>query len=987
MMRFLLPLLLICCTLPLAAQFSGKCSAALQRALAEQPQQPQSVLILLKDRIEPKALETRYRQQQLPVPKRAAALINTLQQKAMTTQGAFVAQLENLPGIAPESIETFWITNLIYCEAQPDAIAELSRDARVEWMDIDWAVAVEDAVDSCPAPPVPNGREPGLDAIGAPFMWSLGYTGYGQKVLVVDSGNDTGHPAMQHNFAYNYLPMEQSWANGGEPYFCGDHGTHVGGTIVGLDRLTNDTIGVAFGALWQGSAAQFATCEGQARARNFVQIFEWAVDPDGNPATSDDRPDVINNSWSRDYPTNEDCSDPITRAIVDAVYATGIAVVFSASNEGPDESTIGNPPMENWDTLRMFSVGALNGNISSLTIADFSSRGPTVCGGEGVLMIKPEVSAPGVSVRSCSTNGTYDSKSGTSMAAPHVSGALLLLKEAFPYLEGEMLMRALYESSIDLGVPGEDNQYGRGMIYLPNAYQYLIDKGYEPVPPVSALNDVSLLRLTQTERSCRNEVVSQIIVQNNGVDTLYSLIASISLDGDTDTAQWELALPPSTTATLPLPILTAEAGEQELIVELLRANDEADARRLDNQLKQKVIVHDDEWVPAEWVLPMPVCAGGSASVRSLYAGQAESSWYDAATDGVLLGDGPTLILPGLPSDTTVFLETKPKASLGFLPDTDAMPDTDNTPGGLIFDVDHPFLLKSVLVYAPFPGGRVIRFDGENTGTTELVDIEEPGWQRIPLDIYIPAGKEQKLLLEIGLPLGFSESPEAYPYEVPNVVRVDSSTTGATDYRYFYDWEIEYDYYCGRTPVEIPVAEAELATPLSILASTAEVDLGVGNGEVSFMSNTADNEAWYWDFGDGTTSELANPTHIYSDTGTYRIQLTVQTGQGCTDAATFVVKVVDSSPPANTFELEEGERLRLFPNPTTEELWLQFSMSGSEEVQLRLVDMLGRPVWSMERFVNGYQPTLLDMRPYPAGAYWLLVQMEGRQVVRRVIKVE
>ena len=45
------------------------------------------------------------------------------------------------------------------------------------------------------------------------------------------------------------------------------------------------------------------------------------------------------------------------------------------------------------------------------------------------------------------------------MAAPHVSGAVLLLKEAFPYLPGEEIMKALYYSAIDLGPPGEDNLY------------------------------------------------------------------------------------------------------------------------------------------------------------------------------------------------------------------------------------------------------------------------------------------------------------------------------------------------------------------------------------------------------------------------------------------------------------------------------------------------------------------------------------------------
>ena len=714
------------------------------------------------------------------------------------------------------------------------------------------------------------------------------------------------------------------------------------------------------------------------------------MDPDGNPATIDDRPDVINNSWSRNLPTNEDCGDPITRAIVDAVYATGIAVVFSASNEGPDESTIGNPPMENWDTLRMFSVGALNGNSSSLLVADFSSRGPTVCGGEGALAIKPEVSAPGVSVRSGSLNGSYEEKSGTSMAVPHVSGALLLLKEAFPYLEGEMLMRALYESSIDLGPAGEDNQYGRGMIYLPYAYQWLLDKGYTPVPPVSAVNDVSLLRIDQLERSCRNTLESEIQVKNNGIDTLHSLQAVISLGENTDTLSWSLDLPPGGQAPLQLPVLAASAGRKELTVELTHANGTVDARRFDNRLKQQVDIHDDEPIAADLVLPTPVCAGGMASAQSLYEGIARHRWFDAETGGQLIGEGSLLTIPGLLTDTTVYLQVNPQAQIGAPAPTAPPAQSGNQEEGLVFDAHYPFQLQSVLVYVTVPGGFVVRFDGAGgTGASQLLQVEEAGWHRIPLHFDIPAGEGHRLLLRIGPALGYSAQASgfSYPYALNKVVTIDSSTTGLSEYRYFYDWAVSHDYFCGRSPLTIPVAEATIGDPLSISASASSVDLAVETAAVSFSATPADAVAWQWAFGDGSTSTLPNPTHTYSDTGSYRIQLTVQTAEGCTDAAVFDLQVTDSSPPANTFDLEAGEQLRLYPNPTTDELWLQFGTSSSEEVQLQLLDMLGRPIWHDRRWVSPNRPALMNMRPYPAGAYWLLVQTGQRVITRRVIRIK
>jgi subtilisin family serine protease len=136
--------------------------------------------------------------------------------------------------------------------------------------------------------------------------------------------------------------------------------------------------------------------------------------------------------------------------------------------------------MNNYDLVRFFAVGNVNANVASLPIASGSSRGPTVCSGTGSLKIKPEVSAPGTNVRSSVFNGNYTEYSGTSMAAPHVAGAIMILKEAFPELSGEDIMLALYFSAIDLGDEGEDNDYGMGIINLPAAYQYLVDEGNTP---------------------------------------------------------------------------------------------------------------------------------------------------------------------------------------------------------------------------------------------------------------------------------------------------------------------------------------------------------------------------------------------------------------------------------------------------------------------------------------------------------------------------
>ncbi|NBC05934.1 MAG: PKD domain-containing protein, partial [Bacteroidetes bacterium] len=390
------------------------------------------------------------------------------------------------------------------------------------------------------------------------------------------------------------------------------------------------------------------------------------------------------------------------------------------------------------------------------------------------------------------------------------------------------------------------------------------------------------------------------------------------------------------------------------------------------------------------ILPMPVCSGGTASAQSLYEGEARHRWFDAEEGGQLIGEGSLLTLPGVSTDTTVYLQVSPLAQLGEAAPSSPPAQSGNQEEGLVFDAQYPFTLESVLVYASSPGGFVIRFDGaDGTGDSELVQVEEAGWQRIPLNFEIPAGEGHELLLRIGLPLGYEERAAgfAYPYVLDDIVTIDSATTGQSEYRYFYDWTIEYDYFCGRSPLTIPVSAAAAGDPLSISASDNSVDLAVETGAVSFSATPADAVAWQWDFGDGGTSTLPNPTYTYSDTGSYQVNLTVQTGEGCTDAATFDLQVTDSSRPASTFDLEAGEQLRLYPNPATDELWLQFGVSSNEEVQLQLLDMLGRPCWTDQRWVSKNRPELVNMRSFPAGAYWLLVQTEQRLITRRVIRVK
>ena len=84
----------------------------------------------------------------------------------------------------------------------------------------------------------------------------------------------------------------------------------------------------------------------------------------------------------------------------------------------------------------------------------------------GADSIKPEVVAPGVTIRTTSNGDAFANVQGTSFSAPYVAGLFLLLKEAFPTLSGEEIKLAIYNSATDLGILGEDDFYGNGLVKI-----------------------------------------------------------------------------------------------------------------------------------------------------------------------------------------------------------------------------------------------------------------------------------------------------------------------------------------------------------------------------------------------------------------------------------------------------------------------------------------------------------------------------------------
>lgn len=537
MKKIILALLLISSV----AQAQHVLSTRLQKAIntAEQFDQEFSVRIEMLDKVDAFELHKEYIQNQTPIQERAVETVSALQEKAKQSQEAILAFIKTSSPESYNNLRKYWIVNHICIEAQKELIYELGRREDVAFIDLntDLASPLEPIEVSENSVASSDALESGLVAINAPALWDLGYTGKGLLVYDYDTGVSAEHPVFKNRFLANHFPMEQSWHG----YFRdfpnelnSDHGTHTLGTIIGEGLSTGDTIGVAPGAYWMACDLVTTTVEALPPLEAIVAAYEWALDADNNPETTLDIPHVINNSWRwRDEADTVHCNDYIVD-LMNAMEAVGIANVFSGGNSGPNNTSINAPQRINTTIVNTFSVGSINANVEDFPISTFSTRGPIQCPAtDSSLIIHPEVVAPGQGVRSAVGLNSFDVKSGTSMAAPHVSGAVLLLKEAFPELSGADILTALYFTAIDMGDAGEDNTYGMGLIDCLAAFEYL-SLTNTPTNPLETNTDLAITKIIEPSplTFCSSTVTPSYSIKYTGDTPIDSLFFSLKLNGE-----------------------------------------------------------------------------------------------------------------------------------------------------------------------------------------------------------------------------------------------------------------------------------------------------------------------------------------------------------------------------------------------------------------------------------------------------------------------
>jgi uncharacterized repeat protein (TIGR01451 family) len=448
--------------------------------------------------------------------------------KTKTAKGTYVFEtLTSITEISQKPIRTsldslgiayrsYWIANMLWVRGDIRIVQKMAQRPDVSHIYANPQVQIS-LPESDPAikSHAPDSIEWNILKINADDVWAEGYTGQGAVIGGQDTGYDWDHPALINQYrgwdgisaSHDYNWYDATGLSPNTPADPHGHGTHTMGTMVGDDGGSNQ-VGVAPGAKWIG--CRNMNSSGVGSPETYMACYQWFVAPtrtDGSDPRPDLAPEVINNSWS--CPASEGCGNlNVLLSSVQAVRAAGILTAHSAGNEGnkyPDNCGTVNQPATIY--AESFSVGS---TTSIDTISNFSSRGPVTVDGSN--RFKPQVTAPGSDIYSTTTGGDYGTKSGTSMAAPHVAGLAALLISAQPTLSGQVdELETLIETSAlplyttdgcggDTSTSHPNHTYGWGRIDAWAAYQalppgLLVDK---TAPEVIVPGDVLTYTLTVT---------------------------------------------------------------------------------------------------------------------------------------------------------------------------------------------------------------------------------------------------------------------------------------------------------------------------------------------------------------------------------------------------------------------------------------------------------------------------------------------------------
>ena len=470
--------------------------------------------IVLKKQMDTQSLKTVVKG--LPRVQKRVRVAEALQAFSATQQRALLAYLEQMKQEGKVSdIKSLWIHNGVYCRATKDVIGEVERRLDVEYVDYDLKpMELPKPENAAVAPDITREIAWGVLRVRAELVWALGFTGQGIVVGVIDTGVNYNHVDLASHMWTDPNYPNHGWNfefNNNDPMDVNGHGTHCAGSVAS-DGTAGSQCGVAPEA--EIMACRVRTVADSVAEEQVFSAMQFVVSPPLSPANGGD---LISMSLGWQYQWGP--RRATWRLSCDNVGVAGIVMCVAAGNERTSNTPPNAvrcpgdvpPPWPNPEngasgaSSDVISVGATD--INDL-IGYFSSPGPVTWQSISPYndypyppgLTCPDVSAPGVNIKSCAYNnitGYLDGWNGTSMATPHTAGVVALMLQKNPELTPLEIDSILETTAIDLGSAGKDNDFGAGRIDALNAVNATPVVGVPETPSVISPFDYAKL-CTQT---------------------------------------------------------------------------------------------------------------------------------------------------------------------------------------------------------------------------------------------------------------------------------------------------------------------------------------------------------------------------------------------------------------------------------------------------------------------------------------------------------
>ena len=424
----------------------------------------------------------------LPKPERRAMVAQILTEFSARHQREILAYLGEMEKAGQVTdVKSFWINNGIYCKASKDVITTLDNRDDIFYVDYDLKpIQLEKPVRSTAPPDKTREIAWGVLKIRADQVWPLGYTGQGVVVGHIDTGVNYNHVDLADHIWTDANYPHHGWNfenNNDDPMDIAGHGTHTAGTVAS-DGTAGSQCGVAPDAQIMGLRVR--TVADSLAEWQVYAAMQFVVSPPLSPTHGGD---VITMSLGWRYAWSPHRA--VWRTNCNNVGAAGITMIVAAGNERgvdlpPNALRCPGDVPSPWRHPQNGATGAQSDVVSigatdiSDVIAGFSAPGPVHWDNVPPFsdfvyppgLMKPDVSAPGVNVKSCdyqNINGYLDGWSGTSMATPHTAGLAALMLQKNSYLTPVQIDSILQVTAVDLGLVGKDTDFGSGRIDALNA--------------------------------------------------------------------------------------------------------------------------------------------------------------------------------------------------------------------------------------------------------------------------------------------------------------------------------------------------------------------------------------------------------------------------------------------------------------------------------------------------------------------------------------